>query len=233
MGAITNDLWIQNDPRSRTVMQSNSWPYWRRHAASRRVFDRLQLLVEAGPDRRSCHRTQRRSFDSRTTRKWALQQRNRLGRAGDHARRRSAVDDGGGRAGQACRRACGRPGRNPFALLGLSFLEPAHATANIFRFRPPWYRDDRVVKAKSFWSDPPGENEVRFEKAASRSTASGASEPEGDRPQRSPQAPAVVRSPSSAGERAGMAAPGRRARIWRVVGTLADQRTHLGLSPAT
>jgi hypothetical protein len=30
MGSITNYLWIQNDPKSMTLEQSNTWPYWRR-----------------------------------------------------------------------------------------------------------------------------------------------------------------------------------------------------------
>jgi hypothetical protein len=46
--------------------------------------------------------------------------------------------------------------RSPFSLLVISFLTPARATANIFRFRPPWYRDGRQVKARTFWSEPPG-----------------------------------------------------------------------------
>jgi hypothetical protein len=39
--------------------------------------------------------------------------------------------------------------RRPATLLLLSFLTPSRATANIFRFRPPWYRDGRQVKANS------------------------------------------------------------------------------------
>ena len=35
-----------------------------------------------------------------------------------------------------------------------NFLTPARGFANILRFRPPWYRDSRVVKATGFWSDP-------------------------------------------------------------------------------
>ena len=46
--------------------------------------------------------------------------------------------------------------RGPVTLLLLSFLTPARATANVFRFRPPWYRDGRQVRAKSFFSQPPG-----------------------------------------------------------------------------
>ncbi len=29
MGAITNSLWIENDPKGMTLVQSNRWPYWR------------------------------------------------------------------------------------------------------------------------------------------------------------------------------------------------------------
>jgi Lipid A 3-O-deacylase (PagL) len=49
--------------------------------------------------------------------------------------------------------------RGPAALLLISFLTPTRSTANIFRWRPPWYRDDRVVKAHTFWSEPPGPEE--------------------------------------------------------------------------
>lgn len=163
MGAITNDLWIQNDPRSRTVTQSNTWPYWRG-------------LLRAG------------TFSTAYSFWWKLGPTGEasIGHNGDHL---EPFDNGqkytnetgwvelvttpvGGVLWTMAEDALDkhvvapieRPGRNPFALLGLSFLEPAHATANIFRWRPPWYRDDRVVKAKSFWTDPPGEDEVRFQK---------------------------------------------------------------------
>ncbi|HWZ50584.1 MAG TPA: hypothetical protein VNW54_03890 [Granulicella sp.] len=45
-------------------------------------------------------------------------------------------------------------GRNPFLLVMYQFVNPARGTANLLRFRPPWYRDSRTVKAISFWSDP-------------------------------------------------------------------------------
>ena len=50
--------------------------------------------------------------------------------------------------------------RRPATLLLISFLTPTRGFANILRFRPPWYRDGRVVKAASFWSDPPGPEEA-------------------------------------------------------------------------
>jgi hypothetical protein len=43
--------------------------------------------------------------------------------------------------------------RNPILLTMDNFLTPARGFANILRFRPPWYRDARVVKAQTFWSD--------------------------------------------------------------------------------
>lgn len=190
MGAITNDLWIQNDPRSMTVEQSNTWPYWRR-------------MLRAG------------AFSTAYSFEWKLGPLGEagFGHDGDHI-----IDESGGRTttetgvvelvttpvgGALWTMAedsldkhvvapVEAPGRNPFALLGLSFLEPAHATANILRFRPPWYRDDRVVKAKSFWSDPPGENEVKFV------PASGSADKETDVEVSSlvPAASAVMRSPT-------------------------------------
>ena len=52
--------------------------------------------------------------------------------------------------------------RNPIALTMYQFLTPSRATANILRFRPPWYRDSRTVKAKSFFSEPPGPKDVEL-----------------------------------------------------------------------
>jgi hypothetical protein len=72
--------------------------------------------------------------------------------------------------------------RGPAALLLISFLTPSRATANIFRWRPPWYRDGRVVKARSFWSDPPGPEEAaeaREEDAHEALGANAASGPSG------------------------------------------------------
>jgi hypothetical protein len=200
MGAITNDLWIQNDPKSMMVTQSNSWPYWRR-------------MLRAG------------AFSTAYSFEWKL---GPFGEAGfghngghliDQTNGKTTTETGdvelvttpvGGALWTMAEDALDKhvvapieaPGRNPFALLGLSFLEPAHATANILRFRPPWYRDERVVKAKTFWSDPPGENEVRFEKTDYPSSGAQGAEAERDSVASSAVpavSPAVVRSPSTTG----------------------------------
>ncbi len=197
MGAITNDLWIQDDPRSMRVEASNTWPYWRRMLRAGAFSTAYSFWWKLGPTGEAS-----------------------IGHNGDHAEPYGTAGHISNETGwvELVTTPVGgalwtmaedvldkhvvapveAPGRNPFALLGLSFLEPAHATANIFRFRPPWYRDDRVVKAKSFWSDPAGENEVRFEKASDG--ASGAAGAEGESSSAILASPAVVRSPSSAGE---------------------------------
>ncbi|MFZ0630003.1 MAG: acyloxyacyl hydrolase [Acidobacteriaceae bacterium] len=176
MGAITNDLWVQNDPRSMTVVQSNTWPYWRR-------------MLRAG------------AFSTAYSFEWKLGPTGEaaIGHNGDHLE--PAANGGhtnetgwvelvttpvGGALWTMAEDTLDKHvvapveagGRNPFALLGLSFLEPAHATANILRFRPPWYRDDRVVKARTFWSDPPDENAVTFARPGSAPVAPSGGEEE-------------------------------------------------------
>ena len=164
MGAITNALWIQNDPKSMTVEPSNTWPYWRRLLRATAFSTAYSFEWKLGPTGEAA-----------------------IGHNGDHYFYDNSYDNGkvqtnetgwvelvttpvGGTLWTMGEDALDRHvvapaeagGRNPFTLLGLSFLEPAHATANILRFRPPWYRDDRAVRAKTFWSDPPGEEEVVF-----------------------------------------------------------------------
>ncbi len=43
--------------------------------------------------------------------------------------------------------------RNPILLSLYQFLTPARGVANILRFRAPWYRDSRVVRAEGFFAD--------------------------------------------------------------------------------
>ena len=190
MGAITNDLWIQNDPKSMTVTQSNSWPYWRRmlragaYSTAYSFEWKLGPAGEAGIGHNGDHLIDSYTGGKPTTETgWVELVTTPVGgalwtMAEDTLDKHVVAPVEGG-------------GRNPFTLLGLSFLEPAHATANIFRWRPPWYRDDRVVKAKTFWSDPAGEDEVRFEKTeAAASTSEETSSVV-------PGITAVVRSPSA------------------------------------
>jgi hypothetical protein len=151
MGAITNALWIQNDPKGMTVEFSNTKPYWR---------SRLRALA----------------FSTVYSTEWKLGPigESGVGHQGDHI----SYDDGHARNETGFVSLVTTPvggtlwtitedimdkkivsrldqwNRNPFLLMAYSFLTPARTTGNLLRFRPPWYRDSRTVKANSFWSDP-------------------------------------------------------------------------------
>jgi len=154
MGSITDYLWIQNDPKSMTLEQSNTWPYWRR-------------MLRAG------------AFSTFYSFEWKLGPFGEaaIGHNGDHyfSDEMGAVytnETGwvelvttpvGGALWTLAEDALDRhvvrrlenKSRNPLALTAYQFLSPSRGTANILRFRPPWYRDSRTVKATSFFSDPP------------------------------------------------------------------------------
>lgn len=153
MGAITNSLWIQNDPRAMTVEFGNTPEYW--HSRLRALafstaysFEwKFGPFGEAGVGHNGDH-----FFPDRGTRTnetgvveivttpvggflWTMAE--------------DALDK------HVVRKFEEKP-RGVAALLAISFLTPAQATANIFRFRPPWYRDGRRVKANTFFSQPVG-----------------------------------------------------------------------------
>lgn len=151
MGGITDGLWIQNDPKGMTLVQSNTWPYWRRNLRALAFTTAYSFEWKLGPIGEAS-----------------------IGHNGDHY----YVDGGvltnetgwvelvttpiGGQLWTLAEDRLDLSviphlenfSRNPFMLLLYQFLNPARATANILRFRPPWYRDTRIVKANSFWSDP-------------------------------------------------------------------------------
>ena len=197
MGAITNDLWIQNDPKSMTVEPSNTWPYWRRLLRATAFSTAYSFEWKLGPTGEAA-----------------------IGHNGDHYFYDNSYDNGtvetnetgwvelvttpvGGTLWTMAEDVLDQhvvaplegSGRNPFALLGISFIEPAHATANILRFRPPWYRDDRVVKARTFWSDPPDEDDVTF---TNHPSTSSEGEEETVTASSSVLASPVVRNPAAA-----------------------------------
>ena len=152
MGAITNSLWMQHDPKSMYLEQSNTWPYWRslmRATAFSTAYSfqwKLGPLGEASIGHNGDHffpdqgaRTNETGWVELVTTPvggtlWTL---------GEDAIDKHVI------------RHLEDKSRNPVALLAYSFMNPARGTANIFRFRPPWFRDSRTVKATTFWSDPP------------------------------------------------------------------------------
>ena len=158
MGGITNSIWIQNDPKGMTVEFSNTREYW---------HSRLRALA----------------FSTAYSFEWKFGPFGEagIGHSGDHNTEKinGVLQNGTGDAElittpfggfgwtiaedyldkHLVRKLEEKP-RGPFGLLAISFLTPARATANIFRFRPPWYRDGREVKARSFFSEPLGPDET-------------------------------------------------------------------------
>jgi hypothetical protein len=157
MGSITNYLWIQNDPKGKTVEQGNNWPYWR---------SRLRALA----------------YTSAYSTEWKLGPIGEasIGHNGDHFYYDKGVytnETGwvelittpfGGFGWTLAEDAADKHilprlenfSRNPLMLTMYQFLTPTKGVANFLRFRPPWYRDTRVVKADSFWSDPTEEDDA-------------------------------------------------------------------------
>lgn len=157
MGSITNYLWIQNDPKGMTVEQGNTPEYWN---------SRMRALV----------------FSTAYSFEWKLGPFGEagIGHNGDHLVPQNnakvwtnetgwvelVTTPVGGLVWTLAEDALDkhvvekfeeRP-RSPFSLFLISFLTPTKATANIFRFRPPWYRDSRRVAANTFWSEPDAED---------------------------------------------------------------------------
>jgi hypothetical protein len=177
MGSITDYLWIQNDPKSMALEQSNTWPYWRR-------------MLRAG------------AFSTFYSFEWKLGPFGEaaIGHNGDHyfSDEKDSVTTNetgwvelvttpsGGMLWTIAEDALDKhvvrrleeKSRNAFALTMYQFLTPSRATANIFRFRPPWYRDSRTVKAKSFFSEPPGheDEELPQETATTATVERGAAD---------------------------------------------------------
>ncbi|HEY1965976.1 MAG TPA: acyloxyacyl hydrolase [Acidobacteriaceae bacterium] len=161
MGSITNFLWIQNDPKSMTLAQTNTWPYWRRMLRAGAFTTFYSFAWKLGPTGEAA-----------------------IGHNGDHyfSDEKGAVytnETGwvelvttpvGGFLWTLAEDSLDKHvipqlehmSRNPIALTTYQFLSPSRGTANILRFRPPWYRDSRRVKANSFFSEPPGPDDERL-----------------------------------------------------------------------
>jgi len=151
MGGISNSIWIQNDPKGMTAEFGNNRVYWR---------SRLRALA----------------FSTAYSFEWKFGPFGEagVGHSGDHTTdyvNGVLQNDTGvvelvttpvGGFGwtiaedfvdkHVVKKLEEKP-RGYVSLTLISFLTPARATANIFRFRPPWYRDGRQVKARTAWGD--------------------------------------------------------------------------------
>ncbi len=174
MGSITNYLWIQNDPQGATLKIGEPG-YWKSRMRATAFTTAYHFEWKFGP------------FGEAG-----------VGHIGDHATHRVngqlRNDTGvvelvttpvGGLLWTMAEDVLDKhvvqrfeeTPRGPLALLFMSFLTPSRATANILRWRPPWYRDEREVKANSFWSDPPGPEDVGAEMDEASNPVSGVAPP--------------------------------------------------------
>jgi hypothetical protein len=158
MGSITSYLWIQNDPRAMTVDFANNHEYWHSrlvamvYAAAYSFEWKFGPFGEAGVGHNGDHTTDIVNGQVQND-------------TGDVELVTTPVGGFGWTIAEdildryVTQRFEEKP-RGPIALTLISFLTPARGTANILRFRPPWYRDGRDVKAKSFFSAPPSPEDV-------------------------------------------------------------------------
>jgi hypothetical protein len=151
MGSITDALWVQNDPKGMTLEFSNTRPYWisrARALAFTTVYStewKLGPIGESGVGHMGDHLSYENGHVRNETGFVSLVTTPIGGTMWFVAE--DLIDKG-------VTRRLEDWNRNPFLLMAYSFLTPGHTTGNLLRFRPPWYRDSRVVKANSFWSDP-------------------------------------------------------------------------------
>ncbi len=173
MGAITNSLWIQDDPKGATLEFGNNRPYWRSRmrATAFSTFYSFEWKMgpfgEAGVGHNGDHVVPLANGKPST---WT----NETGWV------ELVTTPVGGLAWTMAEDALDKhvvkkfeeKPRGALALTAISFLTPARATANVFRFRPPWYRDGRQVKANSFFSQPPGPDDASIDAEGNRTEAS-------------------------------------------------------------
>lgn len=164
MGAITNSIWIQNDPKGMTLEFRNNSDYWhsRMRALAWTTFYSFEWKLGPLGEASIGHNGDHFFFDKGVLTNetgWVELVTTPVGGLGwtiaeDYLDKHlvTKLED---------------KSHNPILLTMANFLTPAKGFANILRFRPPWYRDSRVVKADSFWSDP-GEGVTASTAAAMR-----------------------------------------------------------------
>ena len=151
MGAVTNSIWIQNDPKGMTLEFANNSPYWRSRLRALAWSTFYSFEWKLGPTGEAAvgHNGDHYFYDKGVLTNetgWVELVTTPVGGFGwtiaeDYLDKHVVprLED---------------KSRNPILLTMYNFLTPTRGFANILRFRPPWYRDSRVVKADSFWSDP-------------------------------------------------------------------------------
>ncbi len=178
MGSITNYMWIQNDPKGMTVEMANTREYWRSRMRATLFSTAYSFEWKLGPFGEAAigHNGDQYFTDNNTKTNetgWVELVTTPVGGL-LWTMAEDALDKG------VVKKIEATP-RRPVTLLLLSFLTPSRATANIFRFRPPWYRDGRPVKAATFWSEPPGPEEAASGAPSGNGAVAGAAVQPGPR----------------------------------------------------
>lgn len=150
MGAISNSIWIQNDPRGMTLEFENDRDYWhsRLRALTWSTFYSFEWKLGPLGEASVGHNGDHYFFDHGVLTNetgWVELVTTPVGGLGwtiaeDYLDKHVVTK-------------LESKSHNPMMLTLDNFLTPARGFANILRFRPPWYRDSRIVKANSFWSD--------------------------------------------------------------------------------
>ncbi|MFZ0744733.1 MAG: acyloxyacyl hydrolase [Terracidiphilus sp.] len=154
MGSITNYMWIQNDPKGMTVDFGNNREYWNSRLRATLFSTAYSFewkfgpFGEAGVGHNGDHTTDVVNGQLQNDTGDVELVTTPLGGLGWNVAE-DILDK------YVVQKFEARP-HGTFALVAISFLTPSRATANIFRFRPPWYRDGRQVKSSNYFSDPPG-----------------------------------------------------------------------------
>ncbi len=151
MGDITDMLWIQNDPKGMTLEQGNNWPYYRSRLRALAFSTFYSFEWKFGPIGEAAigHNGDHYFHDGRAYTNetgWVELVTTPVGGLG-WTFGEDALDK------HVIRKLEG-VSKNPILLTTYQLLTPGRGFANILRLRPPWYRDSRVVKARTFFSDP-------------------------------------------------------------------------------
>jgi hypothetical protein len=146
MGAIAMDIFVQNDPRGKTLQFENSKAYWHSRLWALAWSTIYSWEWKLGPiSEASFGNTGQHVYYDHDAKKWT----NGTGSVG------LIVTPIGGwvwAIGEdfmdryVIRRLDQRT-ENPFYLFSMSFLNPCRGFANLMRYHAPWYRDYRQVPA--------------------------------------------------------------------------------------
>lgn len=147
MGAITSAIYIQNDPRSATLEFGRSKDYWKSRLGGAFWFStiystqwKLGPASEASLEKVGSFMYYDAQFN-KTTNGTGMVSFVTTPVGGTMWLIAEDILD------KYAMRRLENVSRNPLWLTALAFVEPCRSAANVLRFKAPWYRDNRRVKA--------------------------------------------------------------------------------------